>query len=72
MTISKAYSHLELEGMLERKSGIGMLVKANIADMEKRLELLDPAVKELMLQAKQLNLDLGQVIDRIKQTTEAQ
>jgi GntR family transcriptional regulator len=63
MTVSKAYSHLELEGVVERKAGVGMLVKAACADDEMaRLALLRPALDELLLQAGQLELSLEALI----------
>ena len=55
MTVSKAYGHLELEAVVERRAGVGMLVKGGIADDEAtRLTLLRPAMDELLLQAEQL------------------
>lgn len=58
MTVSKAYSLLEAEGLLERRRGIGMLVAINqtrhgSADPE---DLLRPSLQAAAQQAKQLGL----------------
>ncbi|MCE2660610.1 MAG: GntR family transcriptional regulator [Rubrivivax sp.] len=58
MTVSKAYSLLEAEGLLERRRGMGMV----IADVRPRggraprLALLEPALRAAALQAAQLDL----------------
>jgi len=57
MTISKAYSLLEATGYLERQRGKGMLVsdkQGGEKEMDKRINILEPAIKELITQAKQL------------------
>ena len=59
MTISKAYSILEATGFLERQRGIGMLVSREYnkeSEVDNRIILLEPAVKELLIQAKQLSI----------------
>jgi len=59
MTISKAYSLLEASGVLERVRGQCMIVAAEQTgerSLEKRLELLRPALREVAAQARQLNL----------------
>ena len=59
MTISKAYSLLEAAGVLERVRGQCMIVAAEQTgerSLEKRLELLRPALREVAAQARQLNL----------------
>ena len=71
MTISKAYNHLELEGVVERRNGVGMLVKASGPDeVDDRLKLLEPAMSELLLQARQLDLGIHEVVDRLKELKE--
>jgi GntR family transcriptional regulator len=71
MTISKAYSLLEAEGLLERNRGKPMTVAAGRrtqASLTQRLRQLDPQVRELVLSAKQLELtprDLEALIKRI-------
>ena len=60
MTVSKAYSMLEVTGILRRVRGIGMIVSADREqdkrNMEKRLELIRPVLIEAATQAKQLGL----------------
>ena len=59
MTISKAYALLENEGLLERQRGKPMRVAArrrNQAPPTQRLQKLEPAVAELVLAARQLEL----------------
>jgi GntR family transcriptional regulator len=60
MTVSKAYGLLEMEGMLSRRRGIGMVV----ADQPRhgkqpaeRTELLRPTLERAALEARQLELD---------------
>jgi GntR family transcriptional regulator len=73
MTISKAYSLLEAEGLLERNRGKPMTVTAGRraqASLTQRLRQLEPQVRELVLSAKQLELtprDLEVLIDRIRE-----
>jgi GntR family transcriptional regulator len=57
MTISKAYSLLEATGYLERQRGKGMIVsneRGGEEEMGKRISILEPAINELITQAKQL------------------
>lgn len=59
MTISKAYSLLEAAGVLERNRGKRMAVAADqgkTRSTNKRLDLVRPALKEVVAQAKQLAL----------------
>jgi GntR family transcriptional regulator len=59
MTISKAYSLLEAAGVLERNRGRRMAVAASQGEPEspaKRLELIRPALIEVVTQANQLAL----------------
>jgi GntR family transcriptional regulator len=60
MTISKAYALLEAEGLLERQRGKPMRVAArrrNQAPLTQRLQRLEPAAAELVLAARQLELN---------------
>jgi len=68
MTISKAYSLLELEGYLERRRGIGMFVarpRQTLTDAAKRR-----AVRELLMpvavQAFQMGLGLEALLDLMR------
>lgn len=64
MTVSKAYSQLEAEGLLERRRGMGMAV----ADVglstppTQRLALLEPALLAAAQQASQLGLNAAQAL----------
>lgn len=68
MTVSKAYSHLELENLVERKAGVGMRVKEVSTDDEStRLTLLRPAMDELLLQAEQLAVPVEVLTQALKE-----
>ena len=59
MTISKAYSLLEAVGVLERVRGKGMIVapdQAATRSLKKRMELVQPILREAATQANQLGL----------------
>jgi GntR family transcriptional regulator len=58
MTVSKAYSLLEAEGLLERRRGMGMVIAAvkPTPRASQRLALLEPALHAAALQAVQLGL----------------
>ena len=70
MTVSKAYSLLEAEGLLERNRGKPMTVTAGRraqASLTQRLKQIEPQVRQLALSARQLELtpkDLAALIDR--------
>jgi GntR family transcriptional regulator len=73
MTVSKAYSLLEMEGLLERQRGKGMVVadqQANVKSQADRLRLLDPAIQALANQANELELPASSVMDRLKEFLE--
>jgi GntR family transcriptional regulator len=58
MTVSKAYSLLENEGLLERRRGVGMVVasRGKASPPARRLALLEPALLEAARQAGQLGV----------------
>ena len=59
MTVSKAYSLLEAQGLLERRRGLGMVVaelSAPHRTANDRLALLQPALHAAALQARQLGV----------------
>jgi GntR family transcriptional regulator len=65
MTISKAYALLEAEGLLERQRGKPMRVAArrrNQAPLTQRLLKLTPAVREIVLAARQLEVGKKELI----------
>lgn len=59
MTVSKAYSQLEAEGLLERRRGMGMVIAARpaAASLAERLALLQPSLSVAAHQAVQLQVD---------------
>lgn len=65
MTVSKAYSMLEMEGLLARRRGIGMLV-ADRSDRQHSLtdrsELLRPTLERAAIEARQLELPVETVL----------
>jgi GntR family transcriptional regulator len=63
MTISKAYSLLESEGVVERKRGIGMVVTRKA---EKPSVYLRPSIEQLVADAKQLGLTQSQLVQLLK------
>jgi GntR family transcriptional regulator len=69
MTISKAYSMLEAEGLLERHRGKPMTVapRSRIQSLPtKRVRQLDPHINDLITAARQLQLSQGEVIKAVK------
>jgi len=58
MTVSKAYSLLEMEGVLARRRGLGMVVAASApAQPADRADLLRPTLERAAVEARQLELD---------------
>ena len=73
MTISKAYSLLEAEGLLERQRGKAMTVSARLTQAEsktERLERLQPVLQQLATASQQLELELDDVVLALRQTME--
>jgi len=69
MTISKAYSLLEAEGVLERQRGKPMRVaaqKRSHSTLAARLKQLEPQLEALALSARQLELTPDEVIAQLK------
>jgi len=64
MTVSKAYSLLEMEGVLARRRGLGMVVAERSAPAEKAdiVDLLRPTLERAALEARQLELDPDTVL----------
>jgi GntR family transcriptional regulator len=68
MTISKAYSLLENDGVLEHVRGGGMRVAAKHTEARaprKRMDLLRPALREVATQANQLGLSRKEVLEAL-------
>ncbi|MGH8142645.1 MAG: GntR family transcriptional regulator [Steroidobacteraceae bacterium] len=73
MTVSRAYGLLESEGLLERQRGRGMVVAAlrrRAQTDERRLEHLEPRLRDLARAAHELDLPGQLVLDRLKQLLE--
>jgi GntR family transcriptional regulator len=69
MTVSKVYSLLESEGVLERNRGKPMTVAnrpSAEAPVAKRIDALDPHLENLILAGRQLELDADQVIGALR------
>ena len=69
MTVSKAYSQLEADGVLERLRGKGMVVAAGVArpGQHQRWALLAPALDALARQARELELPADDVCRQLTQ-----
>jgi GntR family transcriptional regulator len=75
MTVSKAYSQLEAEGVLERLRGKGMLIAAMARrpqPLGERLAQLQPLLEEVARRAHQLELSGDKVLSRLRQLMEKQ
>ena len=73
MTISKAYALLESEGLLERQRGKPMRVAArrrNQAPLTQRLLKLEPAIRDVVLAARQLEVGKKELIALLGDTWE--
>ena len=69
MTVSKAYGLLELEGVLERRRGVGMLVadrQRSASEAGERLALLRPTLERAAREARELELDSATVLSLFK------
>ena len=68
MTVSKAYAQLEAQGVLERQRGNGMVVAVQPQEQRpqaERLQVLEPALRALALQARQLGLPPAAVLEAL-------
>ena len=73
MTVSKAYSLLESEGVLQRLRGVGMAVAAQAQrtrPITQRLDLLEPALDAIVRQSRELELPSARVLARLKSLLE--
>lgn len=69
MTISKAYSLLESDGVLERRRGLSMVVAAQHLKAQPtadRVELLRPSLEKAAAEARQLKLSKAQALQLFK------
>ena len=70
MTISKAYSLLEVEGLLVRQRGKPMQIaqqKKQQHSEQARLQHLQPQLEQLVLAARQLEITDKQLLDSLRQ-----
>ncbi|MFC5476961.1 GntR family transcriptional regulator [Massilia suwonensis] len=75
MTVSKAYSLLEMEGLLTRRRGMGMVVADRGESGQHpldRLELLRPTLERAAMEARQLELDPDTVVSLFTQLLKEQ
>jgi GntR family transcriptional regulator len=73
MTISRAYSILETEGLLERNRGRPMTVAnqaKNHSQLPKRLQQIGPLVEQTVIAAKQLQLSEAELVKAVRQEWE--
>jgi GntR family transcriptional regulator len=77
MTISKAYSLLEAEGLLARNRGKPMTVVGPVrgaargqSPLTKRLEQIDPLVDQIVLAARQLQLSEAELVKALRRRWE--
>jgi len=73
MTVSRAYSLLEAEGLLERLRGRGMAVAASPGrahSEDRRLRLLEPHLLQIARQARELELGAEPVLRRLAELLE--
>jgi GntR family transcriptional regulator len=68
MTVSKAYTRLEAEGLLERVRGTGMRVRPqeSLPTLAERQEELAPFIESLVTRALQLGLTEQQLIASVR------
>jgi GntR family transcriptional regulator len=69
MTVSKAYSLLEAEGLLERHRGKPMTVAARPQakqPLAERLEALEIPLENLVLAGRQLELNADEIVDALR------
>lgn len=75
MTISKAYSMLEADGVLERRRGLSMVVAAQHRQAQPaadRVELLRPTLEQAAAESRQLELPARQALQLFKTILEEQ
>jgi len=73
MTISRAYSILETEGLLERNRGRPMTVAnqaKNHSQLPKRLQQIGPLIEQTVVAAKQLQLSEAELVKAVRQAWE--
>ena len=75
MTVSKAYSLLEAEGLLERNRGRPMTVANRVrstSQLSRRIEQIQPLVEQTVLAAKQLELSETELVKTVRKNWEGE
>ena len=64
MTVSKAYSRLEIEGWLERRRGVGLfvLLRPTATEDEERRRVLTDSLRDAALRAVQMKIPLAEAL----------
>ena len=74
MTVSKAYSALEMQGILTRLRGKGMVVAENEEkqlNVNQRLSHLNQTMEKLILESKQLDISEQQLVSHLSSLIKA-
>jgi GntR family transcriptional regulator len=74
MTVSKAYTLLESEGLIERRRGIGMTVRAaprSAQSLDARLALLQPILERAAMEAQELEIKPEHALNLFRQLLKA-
>jgi GntR family transcriptional regulator len=73
MTVSKAYSLLEIEGVLERRRGLGMVIAAQTsrAPLPERLAALQPSLQAAAQAAHELGIPIERALAAFEVAFEA-
>ena len=68
MTVSKAYSLLEAQGLVERRRGVGMIIRGSLATaLPERLAQLRPALEHAASVSRQLGIPAETTIHAFQQ-----
>lgn len=73
MTVSKAYSLMEAEGLLERRRGLGMVIAEQFKrarSLSDRAALLEPALRAAARQARELEIPDDDVLAQLRRLLE--
>ncbi len=68
MTVSKAYSLLELQGLVERRRGVGMIIRESLAAaLPERLAQLRPVLEDAASVSRQLGITSEAAVNAFRQ-----
>lgn len=72
LTVAKAYKQLEVNGLIETKHGLGSFVSRDIKAPSKEYgrQALTRAINDLLMDAKQLGIDMGELKTLIEERIE--